>query len=100
MFSVPVYAGTYEGYRKITLSGAGEERINLQGKSAVVTLSDFSGYALILNGGHVVFTGTAQSDKPRVGGWGKRAILRIKNAEAITGHDAVIDAGAGTGWMP
>ncbi|MBK6895298.1 MAG: hypothetical protein IPH06_01745 [Alphaproteobacteria bacterium] len=97
LFSVPVYAGTVEGYRTITLSGAGAERINLQGESAVITLSDFSGYALILNGGHVVFTGTAQSDKPALEDGGKRAILRIKNAEAITGRDAVIDAGGGHG---
>ncbi len=97
LFSVPVYAENYEGYRKITLAGAGTERINLQGESAVITLADFSGYALILNGGHVVFTGSAQSDKPALEDGGQRAILRIKNAEEITGHDAVIDAGGGHG---
>lgn len=97
LLCAPVYAENYEGYRQITLSGAGTERINLQGESAVITLADFSGYALILNGGHVVFTGSAQSDKPALEDGGKRAILRIKNAEEITGHDAVIDAGGGHG---
>ena len=87
----------YADGRQIVLSGEGTERIDLHGRSAVITLKHFGGYALILNGGLVVFTGTAQSDKPALESGAQRAILRIKNAEEITGHDAVIDAGDGHG---